>query len=248
MGYWNTLHLFDDNKFYKELVPVLRGEKGCLQNDFIEFLRLYRTGGITDLSLEELKKKTDTSVSKIIEISNKFNSNFKAHNLNSDENHSLQNNEFHYEYSRFFEYYVFKYCADFYPHLPTGKGGLLSELDPKDNSIAFEILENLEDFNSVFLSDGGIINWIDLEDIEILIMSKDELFSIGPYDEEIMDYFENYIKLFEIALSNKLGLIRGRDMIEQSLEKLPKYKLIEKEKWIEYSFEGIFNMHFSCIE
>ena len=59
MGSWNTVHLFDVSKFYNDIIPTLRGEKGSLKNDYIDFLKLSRIGGINDLSDYDLKKLAD---------------------------------------------------------------------------------------------------------------------------------------------------------------------------------------------
>lgn len=43
MGHWRTLHLFDDKKFYKDVVPELKGETGDLTQSCLEFLKHYTT-------------------------------------------------------------------------------------------------------------------------------------------------------------------------------------------------------------
>jgi hypothetical protein len=123
MGVWNTLHLFDINEFYENRVPILRGEKGSLENDYKEFLKSYKIGGISKLSSSELIKQIEKSVSEIIKISNLFDPTFRTHKIYDcieswDEKRKyLNDNEYYYEFDSFFEYYIFKYCADFYPHL-----------------------------------------------------------------------------------------------------------------------------------
>lgn len=54
MGHWQTLHLFDDKKFYKEVVPQLKGEIGDLTEACREFLKYYAIGGISHLSAEKI--------------------------------------------------------------------------------------------------------------------------------------------------------------------------------------------------
>ena len=252
MGTWNTLHLFNAKRFYKDITPTLRGEKGCLNNDYIDFLSSYRIGGISKLTSNELKKTTDISISKIVEISNEFDLSFKHHKLYNnidsyDEQRSyLNDNQYYYEFNAFFEYYVFKYCSDFNPHIYTGKRGLNSVLDPKNKTIGNEILNNLEDFNTLFSADlTGIGNWIDVEDTNLLFNCKEDLFSNEPYNKDDYVYFEKFLRFFEVASSNELGLIRGIDLRQDVLERLPKHKLIA-ENYLN-TFEGNFSEHFTSI-
>lgn len=252
MGVWNTLHLFDINEFYENRVPILRGEKGSLENDYKEFLKSYKIGGISKLSSSELIKQIEKSVSEIIKISNLFDPTFRTHKIYDsieswDEKRKyLNDNEYYYEFDSFFEYYIFKYCADFYPHLSCGKGGLFSRLNPKVSSIGYEILSIIEN-ESFFSPDSmGIINWISTEETELLSNSGND-FNKRNYQEGENLYFDQFMHFFDIASSNKLGLIRGQDMRENILEKLPQYKLIEKNEWINYNFGGIFNRHFICV-
>ncbi|MGG8496741.1 hypothetical protein ACQY1Q_10010 [Tenacibaculum sp. TC6] len=252
MGSWNTVHLFDVSKFYNDIIPTLRGEKGSLKNDYIDFLKLSRIGGINDLSDYDLKKLTNESISKIIRISNQFDSIFKIHKIYNnikpweEQRKYLNDNEYYYTFNMFFEYSIFKYCADFHPHIYTGKRGLNSVLAPKKNTIANEILDNLENFNTFFCADNtGVGNWINIEDTNILFNCKEDLFSKPPYDEDDYNYFKKIIKLIEIASSNNLGLIRGIDLRESMLEKLPGNKLIEESYW--KNFKGDFNEYLTSI-
>lgn len=130
MGYWSTLHLFDDKKFYTEIVPTLRGEIGDLTTDCLEFLKLHITGSTLHLPQQELEKLVKQTIENIISISNSLDKTFK---LNTDyqkiKNYEDQRTFFnslkgHYDFCKFFEYYIFKTCSDFFPHLALGKGGV----------------------------------------------------------------------------------------------------------------------------
>lgn len=249
MGVWNTLHLFDTNEFYENRVPILLGKKGALENDYIDFLKSYRIGGVSKLSACEITKLTNESVSEIIKISNLFDPTFRIHKIYDnietwDEKiKHLNDNEYYYEFKSFLEYYIFKYCADFYPHLHCSKGGLFSSLNPKTNSIGHEILNIIETHNSFFSIDGGILNWISIDETKLLSNCRKDFNKEGKNH-----YFDELLHFFDIASSNELGLIRGQDMRENILEKLPQYKLIKKEDWLNYNLDGIFNIHFSCIK
>lgn len=254
MGAWNTLHLFDIEKFEKEIVPTLRGEKGCFKNDYKAFLSTYRLGGISNIDAEELEKIIDKSVTEVTTIANQFDASFKRHKIYNaiedwhEQRVYLERNEFYYEFSKFFEYYVFLHCVDFYPHLYTGKRGVLSVFDPKPRSIGEEILCNLDFSETFFCADGmGIVNWINTEDIKILLKCKEDLFSKATYTDEDYQYMETFIQLFEIAADHNYGLIRGVDLRERILERFPQYKLIDKEVWVKFDFDGNYNNHFTCV-
>ena len=78
MGYWCTLHLFDDKKFYKEVLPMLKGEVGNLTNDCVEFLKSYVTGGIAHLSEPDINNFVKQTIKKINTISNSLDETFKT--------------------------------------------------------------------------------------------------------------------------------------------------------------------------
>ncbi|GAA3517431.1 hypothetical protein GCM10022393_34450 [Aquimarina addita] len=246
MGRWNTLHLFDVKKFYNDITPTLRGEKGCLDKDYVEFLSSYRTGGISKLERYELIKIIDISISKIIEISNQFDLSFTYHkiynNIRSwdDQRKYLNENQYYYEFNAFFEYYIFKYCSDFSPYIACSKYGLLSNLDPKRNSVGYEILCILENYDNFFCSDGnGIVSWISIEDTEILSNCKEDFFSRYSYKDNDFSYLEGFMKFVEVATINELGLIRGQDVREWTLEKLPQFKLVQKGDWNHFKFKEV---------
>ncbi len=246
MGVWNTVHLFDNNKFYNEVVPCLRGDENCFKEDYLEFYKSYRTGGIANLSDNELDEILNESIQRVKEIVNQLDLNFKKHEVyNYLESYQDQldylNKYNYYEFCKFFEYYLFKYCADFFPYIICGKRGLVSVLDSKDNSIGSEILYNLGDSDNVFNLDGGIINWISNEDTEILGSCEEDFFSKDYYCNEDLEYLENVIRFFKIASSNNLGLVQGQDMREERLIELPQFKLIEVNKWDKNDFD-VYNM------
>ncbi|TPN87933.1 hypothetical protein [Aquimarina algicola] len=246
MGAWNTLHLFDINKFYNDAVPLFLGEKGSIRDDYLDFLKSYVFGGIEHLSNTELQNRINKSIVSLKEIANQFDSDFKKHKeydfikSEKEKQNYLDKHPEYYEFGAFFEYYIFKYCADFFPHIVCSKYGLLSILDPKRNSIGYEILRNLENYDNFFCPDGdGIVGWISIEDTEILLNCKEDFFSKDDCDDDDYSYLESFMKLVEIATNNKLGLIRGQDMREWTLERLPQFKLLPKNNWNYSEFEEV---------
>ncbi|MEL6557866.1 MAG: hypothetical protein AAFQ94_06745 [Bacteroidota bacterium] len=246
MGAWNTLHLFDSDQFYEKGVSVLKGESKTLLKDYSDFIRSFGIGGVADLSADQLNQLIEQSVESIIETSNLFDDSLKKHQiydaLDSDDQKRVYLNEHahYYDFDRFFEYYLFKHYADFYPHLNCGKHGLLGKLNPKRSTVANEALYNLEDANNYFCADMmGIVNWIAKEDAELLLNCREDFTPGESYDS----LFNSFFTLVEIAVENGLGLLRGVDMRESILEMLPQNKLTHPAKWETYDFHGIFDIN-----
>lgn len=232
MGYWCTLHLFDDKKFYKEIVPTLKGETGDLTADCQEFLKSHVTGSTSRLSKQELEKLVNETIKNIVSISNSFDKNFK---INSEyqkiENYDaklafLNSSDKHYDFCKFFEYYIFKTCVDFFPHLPLGKGGVSRNFEISAEALSDSITGELDNWNDFFcFYTTGITNWISHEDVQYLYLDKDNL----KHDDN--ERAKAFLSLLEIAHSNELSFITGVDMRDEILELLPNNKTVKPETW-----------------
>ncbi|MCX8526260.1 hypothetical protein OF897_20290 [Chryseobacterium formosus] len=242
MGYWCTLHLFDDKKFYKEIVPTLKGETGDLTADCQEFLKSHVTGSTLHLSKQELEKLVNETIGNIVSISNSFDKTFKINSEHqkigdyNDQIDFLNNLDIHYHFCKFFEFYIFKTCADFFPHLPLGKGGIMRQFELSQETFFFSIVGDLDDWNPSFQYAGmGIANWLTHEDVQYLYLDKENL----THDDDSLG--EEFLSLLEIAHSNEIGFITGVDMRENILELLPNNKIVKPETWkLENSSELIW--------
>lgn len=232
MGYWSTLHLFDDNKFYKEVVPALKGESGDLAADCLEFLKFHVLGGTSRLSPSDVNTLVEQTVGNIIAIANSLDPTFRIqkeyHNINGHDEQNLFLNQIHghYDFCKFFEYYIFKTCSDFFPHLALGKDGVSRNFELSVKTLSYAIIEELDDWNGFLCAGGtGITNWITHEDIRYLYLDKEHLhFSDNKRAESFM-------MLLEVAHDHKLGLIEGVDMSENRLELLPGHKVVAPGAW-----------------
>ncbi len=225
MGRWTTLHLFDDKLFYLKVVPELKGEKGNLENVYLNFLKTHMVGGIDKFTQNEIQTLIRKSLDEFQIESQKFDIQFKHHKefdlKNSTDSNKLYSSSWYYDFCRFFEYYVFHTCADFYPHIPCGKYGVVHKFDIDYKLIGFDVLLEFSSF-TFFAHDGtGIDGWITNEDVELLYYERDLLILAD-------DEFQNpFLQLLQIAYDNKLGLLLGGDMREDTLESLPKFKLLQ---------------------
>jgi hypothetical protein len=244
MGYWTTLHLFDEKNFYEKVVPELRGLNGSIKSDYLQFSKSHRTGGIEHFSESELNVFLDNSVSNVHHIANSFDKTFKIHNKfhkikeYDDRQLSLNKIDGHYDFCKFFEYYIFKTCADFFPHIPLGKGGILRNFNLNEKTLSYSIICELDSENGFFGCGErmGISNWITSEDVELLYLDKENL----CFDDN--EHATGFMTLLEIAQKNKLGLIMGIDMRECTLELLPKNKLISSNVWTETDMTGLLSL------
>jgi hypothetical protein len=230
MGYWTTLHLFDDKIFKERTLPEFTGQTGDFKRIYLEFMRSYRLGGIAKLSEQEIQTIIENSLNTIQIQAKKFDKEFRKHiEFERDREKCLNENDGYYDFGYFFEYLVFYTCADFYPHLPCGKYGLASKLDLRRNSIAVELIGTLDRGigNSFFSADCfGINSWITSEEAALLYYDRE---AITTTDNE--EFLSAFLNLLQVAYDNKLGLLTGVDMRESMLETLPGFKLIAREKW-----------------
>ena len=227
MGYWCSLHLFDDKKFYREVVPRLKGEIGDLTEASREFLQYYNYGGISHFSDEKINSLIEQNNQRVISISKSMDQTFKIHQefgkITGYENQKLFLGQLdgHYEFCEFMQYYLFKTCADYNPYLGLGKGGVSRNFTIASKTISCNVMSEL-DYWSDFFANGmmGITNWITHEDVEFLFLDKENL----RFEDN--ERAESFLELLDIANKNKLGLIMGVDMRESQLELLYKNKLL----------------------
>jgi len=240
MGYWTTLHLFDDKKFYKEVVPILKGEAGNLTNEFVEFLKSHVTGGIAHLAKGDINNLVEQTIKKINSISNSLDKTFKTSGEYQKikdydtQRHFLNDLDGYYDFCKFFEYYIFMTCSDFFPHLPLGKGGVLRNFEINVKTLSHSIIGALDNWNEFLCGDGmGITNWITNEEVQVLYLDKVNL----RFNDN--ERAESFLTLLEVAHEYKLGFIMGVDMREGVLELLPNNKLTNPEIWSSKNTTGL---------
>lgn len=237
MGYWCTVHLFDDRKFYADVVPELKGEKGDLWAACVDFAKGPGTSRLTD---SEAGKMAQYYADRFIKIANSFDQTFKIHSAFAKfDDYDLRREyvsdlDGYYDFCKFFEYYVFRTCADFFPHVPLGKSGVRRNFNLDVNTLSYSALIDFDGWNEFFSGDGtGITNWMTNEDLELLYLDKENLRSDNN------EHAEGFLTLLETAHKYRLGLIAGVDMRENWLELLPQHKLTDAEFWQKTNQAGI---------
>jgi hypothetical protein len=239
MGRWTTLHLFNDRIFKEKTIPELKGELGDLSNVYLNFMKSHITGGISRFTGEEVNELLQESIKTIHLHSKKFDENFEKNTEldaildNEACSEFLHKASWHYDFSRFFEYFVFQTCTDYFPHLPCGKWGIRN-LATTPNSLANELIGLLEPSRVMFTNDYmGIMGWLTSENVELLFHDRNKI------NANLDEFSSAFLNILTIAFDNKLGLMFGSDLREEILEMSPQFKLIEKERWANLNTEWL---------
>jgi hypothetical protein len=227
MGDWRTLHLFDKSRYIKEIVPIIK--------DFDTYLSVFlneeRLRWLNSFSIpsEEILKETTKLVSELIDgLSShpklKELSRVKIRNIDNYYSHREKFISRRQSSIEFFEYLIietiFSSVADFNPHFILGKSIFEGCIDTKLNSVAKELSSKLtlqNDDSILDLIDGGIINWLSREDVEMLYLDKE---NILPCNDESSNYVNEFKEFLKIAYERNLGLISMRNPRESDLKSL----------------------------
>jgi hypothetical protein len=236
MGDWNTLHLFDSKKFYKDIVPDLKGEGKLFHiyfnSELGKLLYLYRDGKIPNLEL-----RIDNMIKFCRDLLDDFKRNKVLYDIETrqrkpNEGHSIyiqiknQNrNDFEKEFgnviedlSRILPLIIFSECAMFNPHLILGRRIFSGCVQSKKESLAEICCAKIEhiEVGSAFCTFGsGIMNWLTYEDVNLLMLDRHNL---SPQDKESEKYFSDFMAFLKIADDNGLGLLSGMNMNEGILK------------------------------
>jgi hypothetical protein len=224
MGDWRTLHLFDKAKYIKEVVPMVRNFKDFLPV-FLNENRSRRLNGFSKPA-EEIIAGMSTFVSelsddlsahpeltKLCQVTNKNYDTFysKKENFIRQRQDSIE----------LFEYLIidtiFSSVAYFNPYFVLGKRVFEGFIEVKSNSIAQALTTKItsQNDNSILdVIDGGIINWLSSEEVELLHLDKE---SILPLNEESNNYLDEFKTFLEYAHERNLGLISLRNPRESDL-------------------------------
>lgn len=235
MGDWNTLHHFDDKKFYSKIIPELKSNG--------QLLRKYCNSGFGKYIFYG-SDENDERIDEILRFSHFLNSDYKLHETlldiltrkkgidekysdfikkkhQDEEKFQKENGHIIDDINRILTLIIFSECAAFNPHLILGRSIFTGCVSTKPNSISEEITSNFitNELGSIFYSSrsncNGLINWVSNEDLQLLWMDKENLY---PTDLESEKYFSDFSKFIEIAIENELGVISGTNMNEEILK------------------------------
>lgn len=238
MGDWNTLHHFDDQKFYSEIVPDLQSEGHLLRNYFNSEFGKYivcdnhqNEGRITDIMKfsqflnDEFKiHETLLSIQTRKKNVNEEYSDFIKKLYKDEDDFYRKNGQIIEDINLILTLIIFSECASFNPHLILGRSIFTGCVSAKPGSIAEDFISGFtnNELGSILYSSrsncNGFINWITHEDLKLLWLDKENLHSTG---KDADTYFSDFYKFIEIAIENDLGVISGTNLNEEVLKLIP---------------------------
>lgn len=190
MGQWNTLHVFDDRKFYQEVIPKM------INDD--EFLKKYINSKVAKIFTGS-SDAAEIQIVKLRDFIKHLDEDFKSYSGNEV--------EIPYEINKLIEIIVFSECAIFSPYFKLGYRLFFSSIAfSKEEILAEEIMYNLvygEESNIFSSNEGGIKSWISSEELELVIYDLEHLV---PKETRAV-YFEEFIQFIKEVHKHKLGLI-----------------------------------------
>ncbi|MEM0578306.1 hypothetical protein [Flavobacterium polysaccharolyticum] len=257
MGDWNTLHHFDDKKFYSKIVTDFRRNGQLIREYFNSDLGKYIAYG---------NDKNDERIAEILKFSQHLDEDFKSHKTlyniqtrkkgtseeysvfikkryQDEEDFQKANGQIIEDINLILTLMIFSECAAFNPHLILGRTIFTGCVSANPNSVAGEIISNFTDSNlgSIFYSSRsnctGLINLVTNEDLKLLWLEKGNLYSTN---EDTKKYFTDFCKFIEIAIENNLGVISCTN-INESILKMIKSPLSLKIDTKELGLESVIN-------
>lgn len=231
MGDWRTLHFFDDRKYKEEIAPRVTDIESYL-SDFLDEYRLSWLDGYRDR--EEVLRNTIAFVPELNAELNIHPALLKIQKRKPDEVYDdfirRKNRDFEQFFSanqsnlEFFEFIlietIFSSVADFNPHFKLGKWLIESIIGAKKGSIAEELLGLItgsREGGILDLVDGGIINWLSQEEVELLFLDRENIFC---KDHKFPGYLKEFKDFLQMAAKNQCGLITLRNPDEYRLSHL----------------------------
>lgn len=236
MSDWNTLHHFDDKKFYSEIVPDFKTDGQLLKRYFNSELAKYILYG-TDTTNED-------RIAEILRFTKHLDKDFKTHEIlfNIHKRKKGINETYTNFIKKFYEdeinfrkinghiiedinhiltLIIFSECAAFNPHLILGRNIFIGCVSANPKSIAQELISKFiySELGSIFYSSrsdcNGFINWVTNEELQLLWLDKENVY---PSNKNASKYYSDFCKFIEIALDNNLGVISGTNLNEQILK------------------------------
>ena len=190
MGQWNTLHVFDDKKFYQEIIPKLEKDD--------EFLSKYITSNVAQLFSKRVEKVEEQIVN-LRNLIKQFDKDFK--------NYSGNENQIPNDLNKLIEIIIFSECAIFSPYFKLGYRLVSYSIEYKKyGTLAEEIISNLingVESNLFSKNEFGIKNWVTAEELELVIL---DLENLSP-KKDYKIYFDEFVYFLKETNRNKLGLI-----------------------------------------
>ena len=240
MGQWNTLHLFDEDTFYKKVVNSFKNDSS--------FLKKYFNNDLGPSLIEDPETLKDERIKEIIKVSKKMSEDFRNYpeliqyrkepNWNqrffSQELEDLRN---------LFFVIVFDNCALPFPYFKLGYRLMTSYIgfnneNTDTEKLIHKIKYNVEE-GGIFSAEMGIRNWLSKNEVAKILERFDDVKpNLGSIEAQSHNrfakiYVDEFKEFLKVAKDNGFGLV---SCLDADIESFKKIKPIgEKINWGKYN-------------
>lgn len=238
MGDWNTLHLFDHNRYLKKVVPGVKD--GSLIRKYLKDDRLLRrTYGFPDLetlisSVQKELVQLDPELRYNVELHHILtkpmtgNSNRQIYLNRKAESEVVLNDESKAvleNYTNIITYIIFAECAVFSPHLNIGRSIFSHCVNMEEGSL-LEELHNKWRYpkpgHVISMHGAGILGWLSTQEVSLLEL---ELKNGKPATAMDWTYYEDFTWMVKTAVARKWGLTGVTNISEGLIANIDSPKL-----------------------
>jgi hypothetical protein len=240
MGQWNTLHLFDEDKFYKKVVDSFKNDSN--------FLKGYFNNELGPFLIEAPETFRDERIEEIMKISKRMSEDFKNYPelIKYRKEPSWNQRFFSQELEdmrKLLFIIVFSNCALSFPYFKLGYRLMTSYIGFEGENTDIEKLVHKIKFNveegGIFPGEMGIRNWLSRNEVVAILENYDnikpnlssiEARSHNNFAKIYVDEFKEFLK---VAKDNGLGLI---SCLDADIESFKKIKPVgERINWERYN-------------
>lgn len=194
MGYYHTYHLFDDKKFYCEIVPRLKGQTGSLDEPY----EIYKKRVFPD--------HHRFIIEDVITIANRFNDDFLSiPGVEPEWQVADKQCPGIEDFIWFFEGLVFTECALLRPCFVTGKSYIDSTFDFQPGSMAQSMIKTLTASPVLCIYGNGVCGWINAMNVKSLLTDYVNVHKDKRRDDSTPP--EDFRQFLEIAARYDLGIL-----------------------------------------
>lgn len=242
MGQWNTLHLFDENKFYNKVVPAFKNDAS--------FLKSYFNSNLGPFLLEDPDVLTDERIENIMAVANAMSEDFRNYSelieiwQKPDYQKVLHSQKLE-DFRALFFIIVFSEYALFYPYYKLGYRLMISYLEFKTkNGIAERKIDKIKynrNIGGIFPEEIGIRNWIGNDEVSQILHYFHEVMPVlrskdAPSHNKFATLFFSEFKQFlSIAKTHGFGLISCLDPDEYAFKSIS--PIGHHINWHDFKFE-----------
>ena len=210
MGQWNTLHLFDEKRFYEQVVPAVKTNKELMSNYYDKFPLVFYTYEDDD---EPVVSKA-VRIESAMWVANRMSEDFRSYPY--DKRHPTERYEYCIDDLQDFLFVAaFSECALFFPYVKLGYRLLYSALDLDDPNPVVQLINRIyhpQYEQGIFPGESMIRNWVSHAEVAAVMNTLESLEPRLRTDEPIKNEwakgFVNTLKaFFQVANDHGLGMI-----------------------------------------